>query len=125
MFTVLDHSGISAAGGFMNGNVEIDSTYVLSGTSFITATGTITIESVPLDLSGELFSLPANLTDEQKRLREKCARAVNHEFSSLIVVGRGGTEAGPEELQPDFGSDAPPLPTRRNVILFGIGGARA
>jgi hypothetical protein len=92
--------------------VIIDSTYLFSGTSFITATGTITIDSVPLDLSGELFSLPANLTDEEKQLREKCARAINHEFSSLIVVGRGGTESGPEELQPDFGIDASPLPTK-------------
>ena len=109
-FVVLDHSGISAAGGLMNGNVTIDSTYVFSGTSFITATGTIAINSVPLDLSGSLYSLPANLTDEEKQLREKCARAINHEFSSLIVVGRGGTELGPEELQPDIGSE--PLPSK-------------
>ena len=102
-FTVLNHSGISAAGGTANGNVTIDSTYVLAGTSFIVATGTVDINSVPLDLTGSLLPLPADLTDEEKRLREKCARAVNHEFSSFIVVGRGGTESAPEELQPDFG----------------------
>jgi fibronectin-binding autotransporter adhesin len=102
-FTVLNHSGISASGGLANGNVTIDSTFVLSGTSFIIATGTVSIDSVPLDLAGSLIALPANLTSEERRLREKCARAINHEFSSLIVVGRGGTESAPEELQPDFG----------------------
>jgi hypothetical protein len=39
----------------------------------------------------------------QNKLRESCARSVNHEFSTLIVTGRGGTEAAPEELQSDFG----------------------
>ncbi len=82
-------------------------TFVLSGTSFIIATGTVSIDSVPLDLAGSLIALPANLTSEERRLREKCARAINHEYSSLIVVGRGGTESAPEELQPDFGLDLP------------------
>ena len=107
-FTVLNHSGINAIGGSANGNVFIESDFVLSSTSTILATGVVDINSLPLDLTGSLLPLPANLTDEQKRLREKCARAVNHEFSSFIVVGRGGTESGPEEFQPDFGLDSLP-----------------
>jgi fibronectin-binding autotransporter adhesin len=107
-FTVLNHSGINAIGGSANGNVYILSDFVLSGTSSILATGVVDINSLPLDLTGSLLPLPANLTDEQKRLREKCARAVNHEFSSFIVVGRGGTESAPEEFQPDFGLDSLP-----------------
>ena len=105
-FTILNHSGINAIGGSANGNVFILSDFVLSGTSSILATGVVDINSLPLDLTGSLLPLPANLTDEQKRLREKCARAVNHEFSSFIVVGRGGTESAPEEFQPDFGLDS-------------------
>ena len=107
-FVILNHSGINAIGGSANGNVFIASDFVLSGTSTILATGVVDINSLPLDLTGSLLPLPANLTDEQKRLREKCARAVNHEFSSFIVVGRGGTESGPEEFQPDFGLDSLP-----------------
>jgi hypothetical protein len=30
-------------------------------------------------------------------------QSVNHEFSTFIVAGRGGKEAAPEKLQPDFG----------------------
>ena len=100
-YVILNHSGIDAAGGSGNGNVTIDSTYVLSGDSFILATGIVSIDSLPLDLTGSLIPLPANLTSDEKRLRESCARAINHEFSSLIVVGRGGTETAPDELNGD------------------------
>jgi Asp/Glu/hydantoin racemase len=47
--------------------------------------------------------LPEELATDASKLKESCARSVNHEYSSLIVVGRGGTEAAPDELQPDFG----------------------
>jgi hypothetical protein len=43
------------------------------------------------------------LVDAGIQLRERCDRSVNHEFSTFIVVGRGGIENAPEELQPDFG----------------------
>jgi hypothetical protein len=37
-------------------------------------------------------------------------RSVNHEFSSLVVVGRGGTESATDELTPDFGVSGGVLP---------------
>jgi large exoprotein involved in heme utilization and adhesion len=102
-FFVLGNSIISAAGAFGDGNILITSSYVLGSSSIIIATGTVSIDSLPLNLAGSLIALPGQLTDDEKRLRESCARSINHEFSSLIVVGRGGTETGPQELRPDFG----------------------
>lgn len=106
-FVILGNSLISAHG-LTDGNIFIDASYLFESSSTIEATGTVTLNTVPLDLAGSLIALPGQLTDEEKRLRESCARSVNHEFSSLIVVGRGGTESAPEELQPDSGLD--PLP---------------
>ena len=107
-FVALNQSRISAnAAQGQGGNITISSRGFLNNNTAITATGTtngsIIISSPDLDLSGSLIALPATLVSEQDRLREKCARAVNHEFSTFIVVGRGGTEAAPEEYQPDFG----------------------
>jgi filamentous hemagglutinin family protein len=119
-FAVLDDSVISANAALgQGGNITIITSNFLNNNSAITATGTtdgtIDISAPDLDLSGSLIALPATLVNEEKRLREKCARAVNHEFSTLIVVGRGGTESAPEELQPDFGLSAlssEPLPQK-------------
>ena len=110
-FVVLDDGLISAnAAVGQGGNITIITGDYLNNNSLITATGstdgTITISAPDLDLSGSLLGLPAELVSEENRLRERCAEAMNHEFSSLIVVGRGGTEFAPEELQSDFGLKA-------------------
>jgi hypothetical protein len=112
-FVVLDDSVISANAELgQGGNITIFTGNFLNNNSALTATGAtdgaIDISAPDLDLSGSLASLPATLVSEEKRLREKCARAVNHEFSTLIVVGRNGTESAPEELQPDFGISSLP-----------------
>jgi len=107
-FVVLDDSLISADAAVGDGgNISVISKNYLNTGSVLTATGatdgTITISAPILDLSGSLAALPNALISKEDRLREKCARAVNHEFSTFIVVGRGGTETAPDELQPDFG----------------------
>lgn len=102
-FVVLDNSTITAYGGVADGNISIETSYFLDQNSPISATGFITVSVPNLDLSGDLLPLPEVLVDDEKRLRETCARSVNHEFSTLTVVGRGGTELAPDELQPDFG----------------------
>ena len=107
---VLDSSTITAnAQAGQGGDITIIAGDFLQNASFITASGTtdgtITISSPQVDLSGSLIPLSATLADDENRLRESCARSINHEFSSLVVVGRGGTESSPDELQPDFGMD--------------------
>ena len=106
-FVILDNSRISANDlNGTGGNITIITDDFLNENTSITSTGatngTITISEPDLNLSGSLLARPVILVDEQNRLRESCARSVNHEFSSLVVVGRGGTEASPDELQPDF-----------------------
>ena len=109
-FVVVDGGTLQAddAGG-TGGNISIIANHFLNSGMLITATGstdgTINITAPDLDLSGSLASLPASLESNEKMLRESCARSINHEFSSFIVVGRGGTEGAPEELQTDFGFD--------------------
>ena len=111
-FVVLNGSLISAnAAAGEGGNITIISNYFLNEGSLITATGntdngTITITAPDFDLAGNLLVLPGDLVQADKELRERCARSLNHEFSSLIVVGRGGVETAPDELQPDFGIDS-------------------
>jgi large exoprotein involved in heme utilization and adhesion len=105
-FVVLDNSFISAndlSPGGKDGNITNFANFFFTSGSLLHATGTIETTSPDLDLGGSLVVLPGNLVDVQSKLRESCARSINHEFSTLIVVGRGGTEAAPEELQSDFG----------------------
>jgi len=103
-FVVLDDSSITAHGGVANGNIVIETGNFLDEDSPVLATGFITISAPDLNLSSSLLALPAVLVDDQQRLRESCARSVKHEYSTLTVVGRGGTELAPDELQPDFGA---------------------
>jgi len=105
-FVILDNSLISAnnlSGSGQDGNISNSATYFFTNDSVLHATGTIVTTPPDLDLAGSLVFLPGNLVDASVELRERCERSVNHEFSTFIVVGRGGTETAPQELQPDFG----------------------
>lgn len=105
-FVVLGDSLISAndlASIGSNGNIINTADFFFSSDSTLHATGTIDTTAVDLNLARSLVVLPDNLVHAQNQLRERCASAMNHEFSSLIVVGRGGSETAPEELQSDFG----------------------
>ena len=105
-FVVLDNSLISAndlSGFGHDGNIVNTADFFFTDDSTLHATGTIETTAPDLDLAGSLAFLPANLVDASTQLRERCELATNHEFSTFIVVGRGGIENAPEELQPDFG----------------------
>lgn len=105
-FVVLDDSLISAndlSGIGQNGNIVNTANFFFTSDSILHATGTIETTPPDLDLAGSLAFLPGNLVSAETQLRERCDRAANHEFSTFIVVGRGGIENAPEELQPDFG----------------------
>lgn len=110
-FVVLDGSFISAnaLSGGQNGDITNFAGYFFTSDSLLHATGTIETTPPDLDLAASLVFLPANLVSAENQLRERCAQAVNHEFSTFIVVGRGGIESAPQELQPDFGL-SPRLP---------------
>ena len=106
-FVVLGNSLISAndlASIGSDGNILNQTDFFFSSNSSLKATGTIDTTSPDLDLAQSLYALPSDLVNTKHQLREKCAAAMNHEFSSFIVVGRGGTESAPEEFQPDFGN---------------------
>jgi hypothetical protein len=105
-FVVLDNSLISAndlSGFGHDGNIVNTANFFFTDSSTLHATGTIETTAPDLDLAGSLVGLPVNLVDGGKQLRERCERAVNHEFSTFIAVGRGGVENAPDELLPDFG----------------------
>ena len=107
-FVVLNNSLISAndlSGLGQNGNITNSAEFFFTNDSLLHATGTIQTTPPDLDLAGSLVFLPGNLVSAETQLRERCERALNHEYSTFIVVGRGGIETAPEELQSDFGLD--------------------
>jgi filamentous hemagglutinin family protein len=112
-FVVLNNSLISAndlSPGGQDGNIVNSADFFFSSDSILHATGTIDTTAPDLNLAQSLAFLPSNLVSAENRLRERCSTSTNHEFSTFIVVGRGGIENAPEELQPDFGA-TPDLPT--------------
>jgi filamentous hemagglutinin family protein len=105
-FVALGGSYISAndlSPGGTDGNITNLADFFFSSDSILHATGTIQTTPPDLDLGESLVALPANLDSAASQLRERCEQAVNHEFSTFIVVGRGGIEPAPGELQSDFG----------------------
>jgi filamentous hemagglutinin family protein len=105
-FVILNNSFISANDLGLtgkDGHIVNSADFFFTSNSFLHATGTIETTAPDLDLGHKLVTPPTNLVDTTSQLRESCARSVNHEFSTLTVVGRLGTETAPEELQPDFG----------------------
>jgi len=53
----------------------------------------------PAQLANALTPLPASLVGANVRLSERCAIRLGADFSSFLVVGRGGTFATPDEPQ--------------------------
>jgi large exoprotein involved in heme utilization and adhesion len=114
-FVVLDNSPVSANDLLgKGGNILVLSNYMFNPDNSMTATGVSDgVVSTPppdLDLGRTLVLEKPELVKAENQLRERCAEAINHEFSSLVVVGRGGIEGAPEELQPDFGMEATSAP---------------
>jgi large exoprotein involved in heme utilization and adhesion len=107
-FMILDDSLISAnAAVGQGGNILLEANYFFNSGSEITATGatsgTVTITSPQLDLSGALIGLPSAPIDAGSQIQETCAMAVNGDFSSFLALGKGDIEAQPDESQPGSG----------------------
>ena len=103
-FVLLDHSRISANAILgAGGNILIITDSFLASSSSVTASseasvqGSVLIESLNVDLSGALVILSSSLVDVSTQLREQCARRLGMDFSSFLVLGRGGTEPTPDE----------------------------
>jgi hypothetical protein len=103
-FVLIDHSRISANAILgAGGNILIIADSFLASSSSVTASseasvqGSVQIQSLIVDLSGALVLLPTSLVDVSTQLREQCARRLGMDFSSFLVLGRGGTERTPDE----------------------------
>ena len=106
-FMVLDHSVISANAAIgRGGNIFLQADNFLSSETSITATGTTagTVEIVApeLDLSAALVILRGGLVDPSTQLREQCARRLGLDFSSFLVIGRGGVSLAPDDPLSDL-----------------------
>jgi len=104
-FIVLDHSLISANAAIgRGGNILLRADNFLFSESAITATGstagTVEIVAPELDLSAALVILPGALVDASTQLRELCAARLGLDFSSFLVIGRGGVSLSPDEPLP-------------------------
>ena len=104
-FIVLDHGLISANAALgRGGNIFLRAENFFSSESIITATGAtagiVEIAAPELDLSGGLVILPGALVDASSQLREQCARRLGLDFSSFLVIGRGGVSLAPDEALP-------------------------
>ena len=97
------------------GNITIfTQVFVASADSVISATGgpfgvsgNINILSPDTDLSGSLVALSESLADSYVQLSESCAAKFEGEYSSFIVVGRGGVPVEPSRWLPSYYTSSP------------------
>ena len=87
------------------GNILIIGDSFLASSSPVTASsqasvqGTVVIQSPDAQLANALTPLPAGLVGANVKLSERCAIRLGADFSSFLVVGRGGTSLTPDEPQ--------------------------
>ena len=104
IFIILDQGLISAnAAAGAGGNILIEGQYFFDNESPITATGTtagtVQITTLPLDLVNALAGLQSGFIDVSAALQDRCAMRLGTDFSSFLLLGRGGVEESPEEPQ--------------------------
>lgn len=105
-FGILSLSRISANAVLgAGGNILIIGDSFLASSSPVTASsqasvqGTVVIQSPDAQLANALTPLPAGLVGANVKLSERCAIRLGADFSSFLVVGRGGTSLTPDEPQ--------------------------
>ena len=101
IFVILNQSLINGLAGGEPVFVTIDPNAILliSESQILTTSVSLPPE---LDLSGSLVNLPENLVDDVAQLSEVCAIKLEGEFSSFIIVGRGGVPVEPGRGLPSF-----------------------
>jgi filamentous hemagglutinin family protein len=108
-FIILDHGLISAnAAAGAGGNILIKGDYFFDNETPITATGstagTVQITTLPLDIVNALADLQGGFIDISTALLDRCAMRLGTDFSSFLVIGRGGVEDSPDEPQKEAAS---------------------
>jgi large exoprotein involved in heme utilization and adhesion len=92
---------ISKSSSANGGNITILSDYFFQSASLIDASapfglpGTVSVSAPEVNLSGSLIGLPSNLLGAETQLRPDCGVRLTDNFSSFIVVGRGGLPIEP------------------------------
>ncbi len=104
-YVILDHSRISANAILgAGGAITIIADTFLSSSSAVTASsqasvqGTVEIQSPDAQLANALTPLSASFVGIETRLQERCAMRLGGDFSTFLVVGRGGIPPAPEDL---------------------------
>ncbi len=104
-YVILDHSRISANAILgAGGAITIIADSFLSSSSAVTASseasvqGTVEIQSPDAQLANALTPLSASFVGIETRLQERCAMRLGGDFSTFLVVGRGGVPPAPEDL---------------------------
>ena len=101
IYLVLDHTLISANAALgRGGNILLRADNFFSNASLLTATGstagTVIVAAPELDLAAGLVTLSQGFIDASTRLREQCSARLGLDFSSLLLLGRGGVSPTPE-----------------------------
>ncbi|MEQ1858791.1 MAG: filamentous hemagglutinin N-terminal domain-containing protein [Chthoniobacteraceae bacterium] len=106
-FAILSASRISANAILgAGGNILIVADSFLASESPVTASseasvqGSVVIQSPDAQLANALTPLPAGLIGTNVRLSERCAIRLGADFSSFLVIGRGGMSIAPGEPAP-------------------------
>ena len=94
-------------GAFTGGNITlIADVFIKSSDSFFNAygqtDGVVEIQSMNVVEDGNLLVLPGSLLDADSYLPERCAVKLDGDYSSLIVVGRGGVPLTPDGYMPSY-----------------------
>jgi large exoprotein involved in heme utilization and adhesion len=107
VFFILNNSSlISRSSSANGGNITISANYFFQSSSVIDASapfglpGTVKVTAPDLDLSSSLIGLPSNLLDIENQLRPDCRVRLAGEFSSFIMLGRGGLPIAPGGFVP-------------------------
>lgn len=80
--------------------VRQDSASRITASSEQGVEGALVIQAPRIDLSNALEGFDDTLIDASTQLRELCARRLGLDFSSLLVLGRGGAPLAPDDRAP-------------------------
>lgn len=94
-------------GAFTGGNITLISDVFIKSSDSISdafgqTEGFVDIQSTNVVEDGNLVTLPGSLLDADSYLPERCAVKLDGNYSSLIVVGRGGVPLAPGDYIPSY-----------------------